>query len=55
MEDNFAIGILYRNENIPCYEELRKPKWATTAELKQIAFEKEQNKFGIDTMTMENI
>lgn len=47
MEDKTAIGILYRNENVPCYEELRKPQRTIPVELKEVALENEQNKYCI--------
>ncbi|MCB0281376.1 MAG: 2-oxoglutarate oxidoreductase [Calditrichae bacterium] len=47
MTDKMPVGILYKNENVPCYEELRKPERTVTAKLKQEALEKEFDKFGI--------
>lgn len=45
--DFLAVGILYRNENVPCYDEIRKPKRIYSPEMKQAALEKEFDKFGI--------
>jgi 2-oxoglutarate ferredoxin oxidoreductase subunit beta len=47
MTDKMPVGILYKNENVPCYEELRKPERAVTPKLKQEALEQEFDKFGI--------
>ena len=46
--EKLAVGILYRDENIAAYDELRKPSRVFTAELKQAALEQEFDKFGID-------
>ncbi len=48
MEDMLAVGILYRNENVPCYDEIRKPRRVFTPELRQAALEQEFDKFGIE-------
>lgn len=47
LQDQVAIGILYRNEDVPCYDEIRKPKHRTSAALVKNALEKEFDKFGI--------
>ncbi len=48
LSDKTAVGILYRNENVPCYEDIRKPKQHVTPEVKQRALEQEFDKFGIN-------
>ncbi|RMG29475.1 MAG: 2-oxoglutarate oxidoreductase [Methanobacteriota archaeon] len=47
LEDKLAVGILYKNESIPCYEELRRSKKIYTPEMRMEALEKEFDKFGI--------
>ena len=46
-EEKIPVGILYRNEDLPCYNDLRKPSRVFTAELKEKAFNKELDKFAI--------
>ena len=53
MHDKLALGILYRNENVPCYDDIRRPKRIFTAELKQAALEREFDKFGVSPVTSE--
>jgi len=48
MTDNVPVGILYRNPNVPAYDELRKPRRAVTPEMKQSALEQEFDKFGVE-------
>ncbi len=47
MKDQVPVGIFYQNENVPCYEDLRKPARTFTPELKKAALEAEFDKFGI--------
>jgi 2-oxoglutarate ferredoxin oxidoreductase subunit beta len=51
LEGQLAVGILYRNEHIPCYEEVRKPKKMFTPADKKAALEQEFDKFGIFPQT----
>jgi 2-oxoglutarate ferredoxin oxidoreductase subunit beta len=46
-EDQVPLGILYRNEAIPCYEDLRKPKRAPTAEMTRATLDRAFDQFGI--------
>jgi len=41
------VGILYRNESIPVYDEIRKPQKLVTSEMKRTALESEFDKFAI--------
>ncbi len=46
--DPVPIGILYRNENVPTYDELRRPKRQVTLEMRKAALEKQFDKFGVN-------
>ena len=46
--DRMAVGVLYRNENVPCYDEIRRPKRIFTPEMIQSALDDEFDKFGIE-------
>ena len=46
-EDNVPVGILYRNENIPCYEDLRKPERIVSMDHRRAVLEQAFDKFGI--------
>lgn len=48
LEDKVAIGILYRNEEVPRYNELRKPERAFSWQHKQMTLEAAFDKFGVD-------
>ncbi len=48
MTDILPIGILYKNENVPTYDDLRKPERTVTRQVKQDALEQEFDKFGIN-------
>lgn len=48
MTDVMPVGILYQNESVPVYEDLRKPKSTFTAGKRKAALEKEFDKFAID-------
>ncbi len=47
LEDQLAVGILYRNENVPTYEEIRRSKRVFTPEMKLEGLNKEFDKFSI--------
>ena len=47
LSDKFAVGILYQNENVPCYEDIRRPKRIFTPEMRQAALEQEFDKFSV--------
>lgn len=49
MEDVVPVGILYRNENIPRYEELVRPKLTPTWELREEVLERAFDRFAIST------
>jgi 2-oxoglutarate ferredoxin oxidoreductase subunit beta len=46
-EEEVPIGILYKNEALPCYEDLRKPDRATGPEATRATLEKAFDQFGI--------
>ena len=46
-DDEVPLGILYRNENVPCYEDLRKPARANTPEITRATLDKAFDQFGI--------
>ena len=46
-DDQVPVGILYRNENVPCYEDLRKPGRVYVPEQTQSLLETAFDKFGI--------
>jgi len=48
MTDKLPIGILYRNEDVPTYDELKAPDRAVTTQMKQDALNYEFDKFGIN-------
>jgi 2-oxoglutarate ferredoxin oxidoreductase subunit beta len=45
--DPIPVGILYRDETVPCYDELRKPQVPNTAKTIKAALDKELDKFTI--------
>jgi 2-oxoglutarate ferredoxin oxidoreductase subunit beta len=47
MEDMVPIGVLYRNESVPRYEEVRRPRQAQTWQRRKAVLEKAFDKFGI--------
>ena len=48
MTDKMPVGILYKNENVPTYDELKAPDRTVTRQVKQDALEHEFDKFGIN-------
>jgi 2-oxoglutarate ferredoxin oxidoreductase subunit beta len=48
VNDPIPVGILYRNENIPCYEDEQVPDTMNTAERVMSYLEAEFDKFTID-------
>ncbi|MHC4150428.1 MAG: thiamine pyrophosphate-dependent enzyme [Planctomycetota bacterium] len=55
MDDVVPVGILYRNEDIECYDTLRKARRVFTAELRKEALEQEFDKFAIDPLVSEAV
>lgn len=53
MDDKVPVGILYRNEEIPTYDELRKNTQFYSPEMREIALNKELDKFAINTVDSE--
>jgi 2-oxoglutarate ferredoxin oxidoreductase subunit beta len=53
MDDQVPIGILYRNESVPCYEDVRKPQRAPIWEQRQALLNKAFDQFGIFPRTSE--
>ena len=47
MNDKLALGILYRNESIPCYEDIRRREQHLPIEDKIAALEREFDKFTV--------
>ena len=47
MTDRVPVGILYRNSDVPCYEEIRKPDQAYTPDMIKAVIEQEFDKFTI--------
>ncbi len=47
MEDALPVGILYRNSDVPIYEEVRKPEGLFTPDAVEAAIEKELDKFTV--------
>jgi len=54
MEDKVPVGILYRNESVPCYDELRKPRRQQVAEQTQSVLDNAFDRFGIFPSTPGN-
>jgi 2-oxoglutarate ferredoxin oxidoreductase subunit beta len=46
-DDRVPVGILYRNENIPRYDELKRPARMPSIEQRQSVLEKAFDRFGI--------
>lgn len=53
MEGKVPVGILYRNEEVPTYDELRKNTEFYTPEMREKALNKEFDKFAIDIAEAE--
>lgn len=51
MQDKMAIGILYRNENVPCYEDLRQSNQQPTSDSVENALNHEFDKFAVNPGT----
>jgi 2-oxoglutarate ferredoxin oxidoreductase subunit beta len=47
LTDEIPVGLLYRNSQVPCYEDLRKPEQPYTPELVKTVLEQEFDKFTI--------
>jgi 2-oxoglutarate ferredoxin oxidoreductase subunit beta len=47
LEDMVPVGILYRNERVACYEDLRKPERMFSTDHRQATLEKAFDRFGI--------
>jgi len=52
-DDKVPVGILYRNESIPCYDELRRPKRLPSWEQRRDVLESAFDEFGIFPKTSE--
>ena len=46
-EDKVPVGILYRNETVPCYDELRKPPRLQSPEQARTVLDRAFDRFGI--------
>lgn len=49
-DEKIPVGILYRNENVPCYDEIKKPKQFYTFEDRETALENEFEKFSTNSL-----
>ncbi len=49
MTDKEPIGVLYKNDRIPCYDDLRKPRRVVTTQMRKEALDREFDKFAVDT------
>lgn len=54
-DEKIPVGILYQNENVKCYDDLRQPKKYFSAEERKEILEKEFNKFSTNTYNEEII
>jgi 2-oxoglutarate ferredoxin oxidoreductase subunit beta len=45
--DPIPVGVLYRNEDVPCYEDLRRSPKPRTAEMVRAGLEAELDKFTV--------
>lgn len=48
MEDQVPIGVLYRNEELACYDHLRKAKRVFTPEMRKEALDREFDRFAVN-------
>lgn len=48
MEEQIPVGVLYRDETVECYDELRKPKRVVTHEMRREALDREFDKFAVN-------
>ena len=48
MTDRLALGILYRNESVPCYEDTRHDEQHLPIEEKIAALEREFDRFTVE-------
>jgi 2-oxoglutarate/2-oxoacid ferredoxin oxidoreductase subunit beta len=53
--EKIPVGILYKNPNVPCYDEIRKPKKFFTVEEHEAALEREFDKFSTNPSNAEVI
>nr|HQV32986.1 thiamine pyrophosphate-dependent enzyme [Calditrichia bacterium] len=51
--DIVPVGILYRNPEVPCYDEIRRPKRVFTPEMKEAVLNREFDKFSVDIDSSE--
>ncbi len=49
LEDEIPVGILYQDKTVDCYDEVRRPRRATTPELVQEVLEREFDRFAVAT------
>jgi 2-oxoglutarate ferredoxin oxidoreductase subunit beta len=47
LDEKIPVGILFRDETVPCYEDIVRPRRVFTPEMKQTALERELDKFAI--------
>lgn len=50
-EELVPVGILYRDETVPCYEDIKRPKRVFTPEMIQAGLEQEFDKFSVESMS----
>lgn len=51
LDDMVPIGVFYRNENVPCYDDIRKPARTPTWEQRKTLLDKAFDRFGIFPQT----
>jgi len=54
MREPVPVGILYRNENVPTYDDIRKARRVYTMDMRKAALEAEFDKFGINPVQLDN-
>ncbi|NOX36538.1 MAG: 2-oxoglutarate oxidoreductase [Calditrichaeota bacterium] len=53
-ESKAVVGILYRNENVDVYDEIRRPRRVTTLEMRKAVLEREFDKFAVNPVGGDN-
>ncbi len=53
-ESKAVVGILYRNERVDVYDEIRRPKRVTTLEMRKAVLERELDKFAVNPVGGDN-
>jgi 2-oxoglutarate ferredoxin oxidoreductase subunit beta len=48
VQDPMPVGVLYRNEDVPVYDEIRRPARVVTHEIRRQALDRELDRFAVD-------